>query len=711
MTNTSATPPPPPAPAGSIEFERHLGRDTLGSTWRGLDRSNGTRVDLREVPAWANLAELRSWVSQITAVDHRGILRTLSLVTEEASAYVAGEYCDGEPIFQRRLKRPRRHFEVSEVRPWLKALAEAVGHLHGAGLAHGAIHGGNVFAEGPQLKLGDLAVSRLLRPKPGEDRPLPLPLSSMSPQTLAGAAPAFADDVYGLAALAYDLLTGKPVFHSGDISEQIRKLAPPTVAVRRKELEIEGAAVPEEWEKWLASALAKDPAKRPPLSKLLELVGSPGSTHTSPGKTSAGPATHHSPATVKPASAARLNANHLIMAAAAVITIGFCATVYSQRILPRQEFQKALGGAFADVSKFDEENVTDHPSAIEKWDTFLREWQPRVDSEHPEAGVVLANARVQRQARLDQKAADEKTAVADAAARLDARLKKARADYEVMRLDSLSRAAEREKLLEAWKAFLAAHDVEFEGKPLADSFGKEISEAKKQCDDLTKAIADEKALIEAAIAKTDADLAKLRQMTSDTSMPASGKITQTESLLEQIANQPRIVLVDARMQEHQKAAEGLLAQLRAQAEKETPAEPLDLKSLFAASTCKDFSEPGSKRILQSAQAALKELKHYTGEPDGSTGKTTHDAIIAFQKEKNLVPNAALDDRTLAALGLSNLQDDSTPMPAVASKSSSSRSSSSRGKSKAPEKSLGSKAVDGVKNIGKSIGRLFGGDKK
>lgn len=689
-----------------------MGKDALGSTWRGLDRSSGARVDLREVPAWANLADVRSWVSQITAVDHRGILRTLSLVTEEANAYVACEYCDGEPLFLRRQRRPRRHFEVSEVRPWLKALAEAVAHLHGAGLVHGAIHGGNIFAEGPQLKLGDLAVSRLLRPKQGEDRPLPLPLSAMSPQTLAGATPVPADDVYSLAALAYDLLTGKAVFHSGDVSEQIRKLAPPTVTARRRELEIEGAAVPEEWEKWLASALAKDAAKRPPLSKLLELVGSAVSTTTTAGKTGAGSATQYSPPASKPVSASRLNLNHLIMAAAAVITIGFCATVYSQRILPGQEFQKALGSAFDTVSKFDEENVTDHPAAIEKWDAFLKEWQPRVDTEHPEAGNVLANARVQRQARLDQKATDEKTAVADAEARLDARLKKARADYEVMRLDSISRPGERDKLLEAWKAFLAAHDVPFEGKPLADTFGKEINDAKKQCEDLTKAIADEKALVEAAITKTDADLAKLRQVASDATQPAAGKITQTEALIERIANQPRVVLVDVRMQEHQKAAEGLLAQLRSQAEKETPAEPLDLKSLFATSACKDFSEPGSKRILQSAQTALKELKHYTGEPDGSTGKTTHEAILAFQKEKNLVPNASLDDRTLDALGLVELKDDATPMPVVASKSSSSgRSSSSRSKTKTPEKSLGGKAVDGVKNIGKSIGRLFGGDKK
>ncbi|MEZ5386559.1 MAG: protein kinase [Prosthecobacter sp.] len=696
-----------PASMGSFEFERHLHKDSLGSTWRCLDRSKDIHVDLRLLPEWVFLDELRAWVSTIEPMTHRSLLRTLALAEEGGRSAVVSDATDGETLFQRRGRRPRRFFEISEIKPWIKALAEILSYLHGQGVAHGAIHGGNVFVEGTEIKLADLAVSRIIRPRTNEDRVLPLPAPAMSPQTLAGDAVDVADDVYGLASLVYDLLTGKPVFHSGDVTEQIRRVTPPSVTERRKQLSIEAAPVPEEWETWIAASLSKDPTKRPALEQVIILLG--GSPNASSTTSSTSPATSAPRAPTKPyRRRPRLSINQWIVAAAAMITVSFSATIYTQRIVPRQELRKALDDAFVATSNFDEEAVTDHQAAIAKWDALLAEWQPLITAEHPDFEPVLARARVQRQARLDQQQVDEKTAKAETSARLDARLKKARADYEVVKLDAMIRPGDREKLVEEWNKFLADHDVVFEGKLLSDVIGEEINHGKTQRDQLVKTLADEKIRIEAAIAKTDAEVAKLRQLATDSSLPAADKIIQTESLLDQIASEPLIVLKTPQIEDLRKCAETLLAELKIQAEKETPKEPLALKEIFASSTCKDFSEPGLKRILQAAQAALKNLNLYAGRPDGGPGKETHEAIITFQKENRLVPNASLDDKTLTALGLIDLKDDATPMPQVAS--SSSRGSSSRGKSRTEEKSIGGKALDGVINVGKSIGGLFKGKK-
>jgi len=705
MTNSQNSRSEAPAPIGSFEFERCVSKDSLSSTWRCLDRTTGLRVDLRLLPEWVSLDELRTWVANIELMTHRSLLRTLSLAEEGGRAAVVSDATDGETLFQRRARRPRRFFEISEIKPWIKMLAEMLAHLHEHGLAHGAIHGGNVYVESAELKLADLAVSRIIRPRKDENRMLPLPPPAMSPQALAGEPVVAADDIYGLASLVYDLLTGKPVFHSGDVTEQIRGVTPPGVSERRKQFGIEAAPVPEVWEKWIAACLSKDPAKRPPLQDLIEMLG--GSPNAA-GTSSLGSSSSALPSPAKIPGKSMLSVNQWIMTAAATITLGFSATIYSQRIIPRLEFQKALDGAFLSASNFDEETVIDHQAAIAKWDEMLTEWQPRLAKEHPEFEPVLARARVQRQARLDQQQMDEKIAKADALARLDARLKKARADYEVVRLDTVMRPGDREKLVKEWSDFLNNHDVDFEGKPLSDVIGVEISDAKSQRDGLSKILTDEKALVEATIVKTDAEMARLRQLTSDPSLPSAGKITQTEALLDQMDSMPRLVLITPQIEDLRKSAESLLTELKVQAEKETPKEPLALKELFSLSVCKDFSETGCKHILQSAQVALKELKFYAGRPDGGTGKETHEAIIAFQKEKRLVPNAALDDKTLAALGLAELKDDTTPMPQLAS--SGSRGSSSRKKSKPEEKSFGGKAIDGVKNIGKSIGGFFTGKK-
>ncbi len=77
----------------------------------------------------------------------------------------------------------------------------------------------------------------------------------MSPQQLDGELPARWDDIYALGILIYQLLTGKPPFHTGDILPQVRKTVPPSITDRRGEFGITGEPVPPAWEKVVASCL------------------------------------------------------------------------------------------------------------------------------------------------------------------------------------------------------------------------------------------------------------------------------------------------------------------------------------------------------------------------------------------------------------------------------------------------------------------------
>ena len=79
----------------------------------------------------------------------------------------------------------------------------------------------------------------------------------MSPQQLMGAHPTVADDIYALGVTLYELLTGKPPFHSGDVTLQIREVTPQPVNARLSALG--GAAVPPEWEETIKACLAKEP--------------------------------------------------------------------------------------------------------------------------------------------------------------------------------------------------------------------------------------------------------------------------------------------------------------------------------------------------------------------------------------------------------------------------------------------------------------------
>jgi len=87
-------------------------------------------------------------------------------------------------------------------------------------------------------------------------------IAYMSPQQLKGAEASVLDDLYSLGATIYDLLTGTPPFHKGEIMAQVCELSPPSMTERLHELELT-SSIPSFWEESIERCLAKDPAVRP----------------------------------------------------------------------------------------------------------------------------------------------------------------------------------------------------------------------------------------------------------------------------------------------------------------------------------------------------------------------------------------------------------------------------------------------------------------
>src|SRR5439155_9837974 len=97
-------------------------------------------------------------------------------------------------------------------------------------------------------------------------------LGFLSPQLALGEAPSVLDDVYGLGATIYDLLTGTPPFYKGQVLAQVCERTPPSMTERLAELGIRDS-IPLVVEDAVALCLAKDPARRPQsVSEVLELL-------------------------------------------------------------------------------------------------------------------------------------------------------------------------------------------------------------------------------------------------------------------------------------------------------------------------------------------------------------------------------------------------------------------------------------------------------
>jgi hypothetical protein len=99
----------------------------------------------------------------------------------------------------------------SRIVPTLIEIAQALEHAHGRGVVHRDLKAGNVLldADGHTL-IADFGVASFSGGSPFADHGSPF---SASPQALRGEAPSPSDDIYGLGALAYELLSGYPPFY------------------------------------------------------------------------------------------------------------------------------------------------------------------------------------------------------------------------------------------------------------------------------------------------------------------------------------------------------------------------------------------------------------------------------------------------------------------------------------------------------------------
>jgi serine/threonine protein kinase len=199
---------------------------------------------------------------------HKNIVRIYDFVHSDQSGCISMEYVDGDTLSNLRADKPHKVFEPHELADWTSQLCDALDYAHThARIIHRDLKPANLMVnQRGDLKVSDFGISRSLSDSVSMltmERGRSGTLVFMSPQQLDGERGSPLDDVYSFGATMYELITSKPPFSSGNVDRQIREKIPPTMAARRKELEIEGELMDETWEKVIAACLAKDPARRP----------------------------------------------------------------------------------------------------------------------------------------------------------------------------------------------------------------------------------------------------------------------------------------------------------------------------------------------------------------------------------------------------------------------------------------------------------------
>jgi hypothetical protein len=236
-------------------LRERLGVGGQGEVWRAFDPQSGADIALkilhpspgRSAAAWVALVHEYESASRL---DHPGILKVFAPEREGTTFLLPMELATGGD-----LKRLRGAGYLTIV-PVLIEVARALEHAHKRGVIHRDLKPGNVLLdERGRVKLADFGVSGDSL-DPGTDSMVRgLSPFTASPEQLRGEPPTSGDDIYGLGALAYELLSRYPPHYPQFDAKRVQEEpVPPLVPAQQ---------IPPQLANLVGAMLEKDPKRRP----------------------------------------------------------------------------------------------------------------------------------------------------------------------------------------------------------------------------------------------------------------------------------------------------------------------------------------------------------------------------------------------------------------------------------------------------------------
>lgn len=193
--------------AGRYRLAAHIGAGSTADVWRAYDESRDRPVTVKILRDAHDAAARRHFLAEarrLETLDHPSIVPVLGIHEALGDTLIAFEHVEGEPLDQVAATplAPRK------VALLLMQLADAVEAFHAHGFAHLDLKPANVLiATDGRPRLLDFGIAEPIGHTPEVPRGTP---GFASPEVSAGGAASRASDVFGLAAIAKQLLAERP---------------------------------------------------------------------------------------------------------------------------------------------------------------------------------------------------------------------------------------------------------------------------------------------------------------------------------------------------------------------------------------------------------------------------------------------------------------------------------------------------------------------
>ncbi len=238
---TLVAPPPQPAPREPREgdviknrfvLERRIGRGGMGAVFKARDLRKEEARDREPFVAVKVLSgDIRNHPDAFIALQreskkaqklaHPNTVTVYDFDRDGDLVFMTMELLEGESLAQL-LRRHPKGLPLEQALPIVRGIVESLDYAHRQGIVHADLKPGNVFVtRNGVVKVLDFGIARALRnpSAPPEDATVfdPAALGALTPayasaEMIEGADPDPRDDVYALACLVYELLTGRHPF-------------------------------------------------------------------------------------------------------------------------------------------------------------------------------------------------------------------------------------------------------------------------------------------------------------------------------------------------------------------------------------------------------------------------------------------------------------------------------------------------------------------
>jgi serine/threonine-protein kinase len=247
--------------ASRYRLEERVATGGMGEVWRALDETLGREVAVKVLrPDTADdlgfVERFRAEARHMGSITHPNIGTVHDFGEDDGAAYLVMEFLEGEPLSA--LIRDEAPMDPQRTSDILFQVASALQAAHDAHMVHRDVKPANIVVDREgYAKLTDFGISRALSEAPmtqtGEVLGTP---HYLSPEQAQGLPASPLSDVYALAVVGYEMITGeRPFAGESMVTTALAHVSSPAPPLPDD--------VPDPLRTTVMASLAKDPSQRP----------------------------------------------------------------------------------------------------------------------------------------------------------------------------------------------------------------------------------------------------------------------------------------------------------------------------------------------------------------------------------------------------------------------------------------------------------------